>query len=335
MIPQVEPIYGENEIRAICSYLKSGGWITEGSQTAVFEEKLSSFLRVPHCSLVSNGTMGLILALKALGIGKGDRVAVPALTMIATANAVKFVGATPKYIDVDPQGCMDADKIRGVDAVVYVSLNGRATTIDDVSDYCNRHEIPLIEDACQAFGSCHGNKRIGTIGDIGVFSFSPHKIITTGQGGLIVTKDSGLYSEVEKLKDFGRSVPGSDDYGDGINAKFTDLQAVFGIEQLKDVSSRIARKRMIYLQYRELLEGFMLPIPSSPWFMDIYVDNPDRLKDTLKDYGIGTRMMYAPLADLPQANILSKRGLFLPSSLNLTNEKIKEISEIILRSIYG
>ena len=327
IIPQISPKFGIEEAEALKDYILSGGWGTENKYTLTFEKLVADYLNIEHCSAVNNGTIGLILALMALGIGKGNKVVVPALTMIATANAVRFVGAEPVFVDIEPDTlCLDIEKTLSTkaDAVIYVSLNGRCGDIEALKG------IPLIEDACQSLGSEYKERKLGTFGDIGVFSLSPHKIISTGQGGLVVTKDNYLYERIEKLKDFGRLTGGGDYHPEfGINAKFTDFQAVIGIEQLKTLEWRIKRKKEIFRLYTQLLKD-TLAHPSTPWMVDYYGVKKDYSFQTRPMYGvIPHQPVYADYTKYPVSEEISYKGLWLPSSVTLTDEQIIKICEEI------
>ena len=334
MIEQIKPLFSTNEATAVYNLIISGSWLTEHTYTRKLEEEFSSFLNVKHCSMVPNGTIGLIIALRACGIEAGSRVACPAMTMIAPAYAISMLGAKPVFVDVDESGCLDIYNLEEeVDAILYVSANGRKGNIKDVKDYCEYREIPLIEDACQSLGS----DNLGTIGDIGVYSLSPHKIISTGQGGLIVTNSDDLGKRVRQLKDFGRLEGGSDQhYEFGINAKFTDLQAVIGLEQIKYLKDRLSVKELIYEHYRSHLKDIMLDHFNTPWMVDIYVDSNTDLAMHLANEGIKTRLMYPVIphqrvyrqyGNYPVAQRFASRGLWLPSSLDLTGKEIDEICE--------
>lgn len=345
-INQIEPLYGKEERKAVTNYLNSGGWLTEFKKTKEFENMISAYTGMRYCSVVSNATAGLFLALKALGIGHGDEVIVPDLTMIATPNSVVMTGARPVFIDVDSKNlCLDLGLIeksitKKTKALIYVSLNGRAGKIEELRTLCKKRKIFLIEDAAQSFGSFYKKNHLGTYGIFGVFSFSPHKIITTGQGGAIVTNNRSLYQKIEVLKDFGRLSGGADYHRYmGWNFKFTDLQAVFGIEQMKKLQARTRRKKEIYSLYRKLL----LPIRQIkfietdlrsvvPWFVDIFVSQPKKLKDYLASKNIGTRLFYLGIhtqliyrnsrSIFPISTSMGKRGLWLPSSLTLEDRDI-------------
>ena len=252
---------------------------------------------------------------------------------------------------------------------MYVSSNGRCGNMDEVVKFCRNRGIILIEDACQSFGSKWNDKYLGTFGDVGVFSFTPHKIITTGQGGAIVTDREDIYDKVKKLKDFHRTKPGVDVHdGIGYNFKFTDLQAVIGIEQMKEIDLRIQRKKEIYARYEANLLGkveFIEMLSTNldqvvPWFVDIILKKGIYREDFilyLEQNGIGSRQFYprvhyqAPYSDhevrigkrLPimkdhegfdipvyePAEDITHRGVWLPSSINLSMKEIEYICDVI------
>jgi perosamine synthetase len=349
-IRQIEPWIGEEEKSAVLDYLNSGGWLTEFERTRDFERIIANYVDSKYCSVVTNGTVGLAAALMALGIGKKDEVIVPDFTMIASANAVILAGAKPILIDINRNNlCLDLDQVEKVvtdrtKAIIYVSLNGRCSDMDKVVDFANHHNLKLIEDAAQSLGSRYKDKHLGTFGSIGVFSFSYAKIITTGQGGALVTDDNELYKKILMLKNSGRSNSGVD-FSEtiGYNFKFTDLSAVIGIEQMKKLDTRVKRKKEMYKHYKELLQD----IPqiemvntnlkdTSPWFIDILVENnKDKLAAFLDKKGIGTRPFYPPIhtqpvyshtkGDFKNSEYFSQCGLWLPSSSFLTDEDIETV----------
>jgi perosamine synthetase len=348
-IPQVEPYITQNDINAITRYLNSGGWLTEFEKTEEFERMIADFLGVKYAVVVTSGTVALYLSLLALDIGSGDSVVVPDYTMIASPNSVRWAGTEVILSDVERGTlCLDLDKVvlkKNTKAMMYVPINGRSGDMDRVRRFCKDNDLLLIEDACQAFGSKWNDKYLGTFGEIGVFSFTPHKIITTGQGGAVVTNNEEISEKVRKLKDFHRIKPGVDIHtGIGFNFKFTDLQSVIGIEQLKIIDYRIRRKREIYRAYMDALSGIdyieMLPIDLTqvvPWFVDVILKIPrDRVISRLKENGIGSRSFYpavhsqAPYknikGDLSVSSGMAPRGLWLPSSIALTAEEIERVA---------
>lgn len=350
-IPQMEPTYGAEEKRAVAEYLDSGGWLMEFKKTEEFERAICAYTGARYCSVVSNGTITLVLALLAVGVRPGDEVIVPDYTMIATPNAVRMIGATPAFVDVDESMCLDPKLVasaisRKTKAVMHVSVNGRVGRLDALRKICRARHIPLIEDAAQSLGSWYQRKHVGRHGAIGSFSFSVPKIITTGQGGALITDDRALYEKIEKLKDFGRVRAGVDEHDQiGWNFKFTDLQAVFGLAQMKKLPWRVARKKKMFALYKKELarvhEVSFIPTSASvaPWFMDILVPDPKALAAHLKERGIGSRPFYpaihtqAVYADArvscPNALRFGAHGLWLPSSSAVTDAQIRKICRAI------
>ncbi len=351
-INQMEPWLGEEEKRAMAEYLDSGGWLTEFKKTREFEQLIAGYVGSRYAAVVNNGTVSLMIALMALGIGSGDEVIVPDYTMIASANAVVLVGAKPVLVDIDPSNlCLDLEKAQTAitprtKAIMYVSINGRSHDMNEVVALARRHKLYLIEDAAQSLGSRFQGKHLGTFGEIGSFSFSVPKIITTGQGGALVIDDEEIHRKIALIKDFGRP-QGGVDYHEvmGFNSKFTDLQAVIGIEQMKKLDWRVKRKKEIYQLYVNLLRKTK-PVnmidtnleDCSPWFIDIMVKGQGvkhRLVSYLEEKGIGTRPCYPAIhtqppyahvrGDFRNSEYVSQFGLWLPSASFLTDQDIERV----------
>lgn len=358
LIPQMEPWIGSEEQKEVSLYMKSGGWLTEFKKTFEFEEMIAKFVGSKHACVVNNGTVSLFIALKALGIDNGDEVIVPDLTMIASANAVILAGAKPVLVDVNDKNlCLDLRLTakaltKKTKALMYVSLDGRSGSMDEVIAFCKKHNLYLIEDAAQSLGSRWQGKHLGTFGDIGSFSFSTQKVITTGQGGALVTDNNSLIKKIRLIKDFGRIQSGVDQHiALGYNFKFTDLQAVIGIEQMKKLKRRVKRKKQIYNLYRKTL----LPIKqvqfiptdlnqTAPWFIDVLVEKKEKLIKYLRDNQIGTRPIYPPIHtqapynrwkelknshQFSVAENISLKGLWIPSSSSLSDHNIIFICKTI------
>jgi perosamine synthetase len=357
MIPQMEPNFDEKEANAVYEYMMSGGWVTEHKKSRELEKMICDYTGSKYAHLVNNGTISLSLALLAVGVKPGDKVIVPNLTMIATPNSVRLIGAEPVFVDVeDKTGCISVHQVnqklqdRDISAVFHVSLNARCNDILSLKKLCNTYSIPLIEDSAQSLGSFYLGQHLGTFGDIGSFSFSSPKIISTGQGGVLVTNDKELSEKIWRLKNFGRDSGGNDDHPFfGINCKFTDLQAVVGIEQMKKLPERVSAVRKNWELYRELLLSEVDIIDTReekwiPWFIDIYLPTEelrDKLHLYLKEKEIGTRKLYPPITSqkiyqdekdtFPISEDLSRRGLWLPSSTKLTEKQIRMICDQIIK----
>lgn len=353
-IQQYKPWFDENEIQAVVSYMRSGGYLTEFTKTKEFADSLANYTGVNHCSILANGTVTLTAALIALGItDKRHEVIVPDYTMIATANAVILAGATPVFADVERETiCLDYDSMRAVvtpntKAIMLVSINGRyPQRLEEILVFCRERQISVVEDAAQSLGCFYHGKHVGTLGDIGSFSFSMPKIITTGQGGALITNSEKLYRNVELVKNFGRESAGVDKHiFYGLNFKFTDLQAVIGIEQMKKVPDRAALKKANYFLLKQLLkdvkevEFIQTEDAVTPWFNDIIVPNPIALQAHLKVNNIGSRTFYPAIhtqapyyqqsKTFRNAEFFAKHGLWLPSSPQLTKIEIEQIASAI------
>jgi perosamine synthetase len=268
-----------------------------------------------------------------------------------------LIGATPILIDVEEDThCVDIGKVeealktdKSIRAVMHVSMNARCNDIERLVEICSENGVPLVEDSAQALGSFHNGKHLGTFGHIGSFSFSAPKIISTGQGGALVTNDKMLSDKIWKIKNFGRSQGGGDYHDEfGINSKTTDIQSVIGIEQMKKLPWRANRMREMWNLYYSRLSPHpkitMVEPPEEgwiPWFVDIYVEDRDGLRVHLKDKNIGTRPVYPPVnsqviyeqwndKSFPVTEKFSSRGLWLPSSSRLKDEEISRICDFIL-----
>jgi len=298
--------------------------------TQELETKIAKFLGVKHCVMVSSGTMAVFLAVRALGVKK---VAIPPLTMIATATAAELAGCDITFVS-------GSKMPKGTEAYIHVSLNGRDCGLEEIIN--SNPNVDIIEDACQAFGSKYKGKYLGTFGRVGCFSFSPHKILSAGNGGCIVTNEDEIATSVRRLKNFGREFGGADQHDFmGYNFKFTDIQAKFVLKQFSTLALKLKRKKEIYKRYYKKLKDLMCPHDGTPWFVDVYVDDRDGLAKYLAEKGIGTRKMYPliptqkPFLSNPTFgdNSLdvkySTQGLWLPSSLHLTDKQIDFISEAV------
>ena len=368
-INQMEPWIGEEEKHAMMEYLNSGGWLTEFRKTREFEQMIADYVGSKYASVVNNGTISLVIALMALGIERGDEVIVPDYTMIASANAVVLVGAKPVLVDIDQTNlCLDLDLVEEAitpktKAIILVTINGRYPEMEKFVRFAKNNSLYLVEDAAQSLGSRYKGKHLGTFGDVGSFSFSAPKVITTGQGGALVTDDEEIFKRISMIKDFGRP-RGGVDYHEimGLNAKFTDLQAVIGIEQMRKLDWRVKRKKEMYKLYKDLLESvegveFVNTNlkDTSPWFIDILVEKPffkkesftkekggkerAKLASFLDKKGIGTRPFYPAIQTQPlyswakgnfkNSEYVSKMGLWLPSSSFLSNEDIEYVCEVV------
>ena len=353
-INQMEPWFDNKEQEALNKYMGQGGWVTEFKKTFEFQDLIKKFTGAKYCFVVNNGTISLSLMAMASGIKAGDEVLVPNYTMVATPNSLKMFGAEPKFIDVNPKTlCISVDEIKKnvsakTKAVFLMNANGRyPSDIEEILDFCKQNNLIILEDSAQALGSFYPDGiHQGRKGIAGSFSFSAPKIISTGQGGAIITDDDKVAHNVSRLKDFGRSGGGNDIHEMiGFNFKFTDIQAVIGIVQMGKLEWRMNRMKEIYRRYKNNLLNlnevnfFDQDLKNTtPWFIDVKVDNRDGLMSYLKQNKIGSRIMYPPINKQEAYNVdgnhvisneIGVKGLWLPSSSKLTNDQIDYVCEKI------
>lgn len=351
-INQIEPVISAEDSKAVYKYLNSGGWGTEHQVTKNFESNVSNYVNRKFAVSVPNGTIAIYLALLAIGIKKGDKVAVPNLTMIATINAVIWAGAKPYLVDVDNDFTMSIEKLKKVKnlkAVIFVPLNGRSANGLHIEKWCKDNNIKLIEDSAHALGSAYENgKKCGKLGDLSIFSFTPHKIITMGQGGMILTDDRKYLKKIIDIKTFNRSKDKLDWHkGFGLNFKITDIQATLGISQFNNLSKRIENKKKIHSYYNSLsskkFKVGQFRSFETPWFIDLICDSKkslNLLQNKLTQLKIETRISYPALSkqkylrDVQKGNLETSEKIFdkilwLPSSVNLKRQQIEKIVNLI------
>ena len=345
-INQIEPEITAQDVDEVTKYLSSGSWITEHKITGNLEDQISNTVGRKHSVAVPNGTIAIYLSLVANGITKGKRVAVPNMTMIATINAVIWADAIPVLIDVDSNLTMSINSLKeqsNLDAVIFVPLNGRTGDGLEIEKYCKENKILLIEDSAHALGSKYTNKNCGTLGDTSVLSFTPHKIITMGQGGMVMTDNSDTYEKLINLKTFNREKDKSDWHaGFGLNFKITDLQSALGLSQLSRLDSLIKKKKELFQYFLNNLENIeMIQFKDfeTPWFIDIILSSKEEciaLSDYLKEKSIETRFCYPPLSlqqylskveqtSLENSIDIAQRILWLPSSTKLNEKDLEKI----------
>jgi len=358
-LPVAEPFLGEEELRYVSECVLTGWVSSAGKFVGRFEELFAERCAVDHAVAVSNGTAALHVALVGLGIGPGDEVIVPALTFVATANAVAYTGATPVFADsepatwnVDPEAVAAAVTPR-TRAIVAVHLYGHPADMEALLAVANEHALPVVEDAAEAHGARYKGRPVGGLGAAGTFSFYGNKIVTTGEGGMVVTNDGGLADRIRTLRDHGME-PGRRYWHPvlGFNYRLTNLQAALGVAQLEKLDDILGAKRRIAERYAAGLRGvpgITLP-PDEPWAESVYwlysilVDpaefglDRDAVMGALDAAGIETRPFFTPLhrqplyatdASLPVAERLAERGVSLPSAVTLAPLEVERVVETL------
>ncbi len=324
----------------------------EGRLTKMFEKKIKSILKAKYIILTTSGTSAIYLALKANGIGKKDEVIIPNITFPATANAVSMTGAKVVLADVSQDNLLidlkslEKKITKKTKAIIPVHISGRGANIRKIIKISKKRKIKIIEDAAEAFGSKCMGKNLGTFGDCGCFSLAPNKILTTGQGGIIITNKKELYLKIKYLKDQGRTkiLNNRNIYiYKGFNFKFTDIQAAIGLAQINEFDERKKKLLNMHKFYRKNIDesinfkffNFNLKNGELPLWTDIYSDYVDELFLYLKKKNINCRCFWYPINtllpyrknfnDLKNSKKMHNKLMWLPSSLSLSNMELKKI----------
>ena len=351
------PVIGKQEIKNIGKVLKSN-WPNEGYYTELLEKKIEKLLKVKHAICVTSGTISIFLALKSLGISDGDEVIVPDITFGATAMGVKLTGASVVLVDVNSKTLSFnfedlMEKInKKTKAIIPVHISGSAAEMDLLMKISRKKKINIVEDAAEALLSKYKGKYLGTIGKLGCFSLTASKTITTGQGGIVVTNNTGLYNKIKLLKNQG--ILGKSDGGNvvhrtiGWNFKYTNLQAAMGLAQLSTLKKRVSKVKKINNLYRDQLKfikeikilNFNIKGGEVPLWTDAYcLHSRDRLIDFLKKKGVECRKywypvhQHKPFKDLDKnfkvSSKIYKKLFWLPSSLTLSKKDIFYVCKLV------
>lgn len=345
--------FGEEEASQIVSAIEHEH-ISQGAVTAEFERQLAIVLNVPYVVATTSGSMALLMALWAVGIGSGDEVIVPNRTWIATAHAPLLLGAKVVLVDVEEERpIMDVTQIESVitprtKAIVPVHLNGRSVNMHEVQRIAKKHGLAVIEDAAQALGSRNEDGLLGTQSDMGCFSLSVAKIIATGQGGFIVTRDESLYRKLVAMRTHGvGDIVNANWTQPGFNFRFTDILASIGLVQLKRFSERIEKVKAIYMRYSEAMSDLPflkfihvnIEAGEIPIYIEVLCSERDRLIQFLAERGIQTRPFYPDLnlapyfkntGQFPCSEVFGAQGLFLPSGPEQPLENVDYVIQALL-----
>ncbi len=334
-------------------------FINDGPRTREFEKRVAGIAGCRYGVAVTSGTVAIACALIALGVSSGDEVIVPNLTFIATANAVRLAGGKPVFADVEPRRftldpvAVEHRVTAKTKAIITVDVNGRGAAYDWFEPFCQERGIALISDSAEGLGSVYQGRPLGSFGLAGCFSFSPNKIVTTGQGGVVTTNDDDFRQRMLELKDQGRPVRGSggDDLHPtmGFNFKFTDLQAAVGLAQLDAMQGRMAnmaRRDRLYAEHLGNLPNIRLCDMEEPGelrlWADLCSDRRPKIEAVFKDAGIGFRNFWHPLhmqtpyrlqEEFPESERISRSGMWLPSHFDVGEEEIVRIANAIRQAI--
>ena len=328
-IPLSSPDITDAEIEAVTAVLRTSR-LSLGPKLREFETALATYCGVPHAVGVSSGTAGLHLVLLALGVGAGDEVIVPSFTFVAVANAVRYVGAVPVFAEIeagtlnlDPGSVASAITAR-TRAMIVVHTFGRPADLSALIKIAERHGLVVVEDACEALGAEIAGHRVGGFGDAAVFAFYPNKQITTGEGGMVVTRRKDVARRVAALRNHGRYESGEPGEGGapesadawfehaelGFNYRLSEMQSALGLAQMTRVEEILTRREAVARRYCDCLDGLpglVLPAIDVPgqrlsWFVFAVQLGPqflqtdrDRLRRSLAAEGIATGRYFAPI----------------------------------------
>ena len=362
MIPVCEPYLVGKELEYVTDCLRTN-WIS--SQGKYIEEFERIFARYCGCKFgisTTSGTTALHLALASLGIGPGDEVIIPAFTMISTVFAVTYTGAKPVLVDAEPETWnIDVSQIEAkitprTKAIMPVHIYGHPCDMDPIMAIAKKYNLYVIEDAAEAHGAEYKGQRVGGIGHMNCFSFYANKIITTGEGGMVLTNDEESAQKARSLKDLAHSKDMRFLHTEvAFNYRMTNIQAAIGLAQLEKIDELVEmRRRNAYLYYSMLkdIPGISLSTEKE-WAKSVYWMNciliedgfgidRDEIMAKLAERGIEARTMFIPMNQqpvfhkmelfksdsCPVAEALSRKGLYLPSGTGLTNEEIKWICDV-------
>lgn len=365
-IPLSAPDITEAEISAVTQVLHSGR-LSLGPKLEEFEHAIAQYIGVPHAIGVSSGTVGLHLCVRTLEIGEGDEVIVPSFTFIAAANAIRYERAVPVFVDIDPKTLnLDPDKIESsitlrTRAILAVHTFGVPADMQAIRKIAERHRLFLIEDACEAIGAEYEGRRVGSFGDAAVFAFYPNKQITTGEGGMIVTRNAKLAARMRALRNQGRYE--SDDWLQhmelGYNYRLSEISCAIGLEQFRRIESILIARARIACAYNERLQNKPLILPSRElpnrlisWF--VYVvrlhsefnqTQRDAILQSLTRQGIGCAPYFAPIhlqpayakwsnADLPVTESEASRTIALPFFNSITEEQLDKVCAALSHELH-
>ena len=368
MIPVNEPLLGNRELEYVSECVRTGWISSAGRFIEEFEEKWASYCERGYGIAVSNGTVALQVAVACLGLKPGDEVIMPTFTIISCALAVVYNGGVPVLVDCDPRTwCMDVDEVKKkiterTRAIMPVHIYGHPVDMDPILDLAEKHRLAIVEDAAEVHGAEYLSKRgtphsawrrCGNFGTLSCFSFYANKLITTGEGGMVLTDDPKLAEKARSLRNLCFQANRRFHHEElGFNFRLTNLQAALGLAQLERFEEIVARKRWIGQEYNRRLaglKGLQLPV-EEPWARNVYwmygvVLSEETGMDAtifaqrLKQQGIETRPFFLGLHEqpvfhqrglfveerFPVTERIARQGLYFPSGLALTTEQLDEV----------
>lgn len=349
-IPLVEPWFPTAYADAVRDQVITG-FLGPGRTTQSFSDALAAYIGVSHCVLTTSGTVALSVAATALGLRMGDEVLIPAYGVISTANGFGSIGLRPRLVDIDRRtACITPELLeRAIGpqtrAACFVNFSGyTGSDLVSIKQTCGARGIPLIEDAACALGHVHDDRKAGSFGDVSILSFSVPKVLTTGQGGAVLTDGRDLHEKAAAFVDHGdlewrrtnlnRAI--------GTNLRFNDVLASLGAAQLHDIEARLARRRAAHVALREVLGSALYSVPGSeaPLHNIVLTAESDRLVRELKLVGISAVRQYRTISQhpayaelrgsYPNSDYWTDRAVYLPFGMALTPADGHRIGEAVL-----
>jgi len=365
MIPVSEPLLNQNASKYVDECLRTNWISSEGHFIQEFESNWAKYCGMNYGVAVSNGTTALQIAISCLGLQPGDEVIMPSFTIISCALAIIEVGALPVLVDSDPRTwCMNVGQIEEkitprTRAIMPVHMYGHPVDMDPILELARNHNLIIVEDAAEAHGAEYKGRKVGGIGDLSCFSFYANKIITTGEGGMVLAKDENHAEKLRSLRNLCFQKDRRFYHTElGHNYRLTNLQAAIGLSQVEKIDEHVAKKRWMGKAYTERLcdlTQINLPVEES-WAKNVYwmygLVLADDVKfdavgfaQRLRENGVDTRPFFVGMHEQPVfqkrglfkkdkhpvAENIARRGLYLPSGLTLTEAQLEEVCAVVRR----
>lgn len=366
MIPVNEPHLGGRELEYVSDCLATGWISSEGQYIERFEQGWADYCGARYGVAVANGTVALQLAFACLDLHPGDEVILPAFTIISCAQAILYAGGTPVLVDADPRTwCLDPAHLAArvtprTRAILPVHIYGHPADMDAVSQVARTHHLTVVEDAAEAHGAEYRGRRCGGLGDLACFSFYANKIITTGEGGMVLTSDAAHADRLRSLRNLALRRDRRFYHTElGFNFRMTNLQAALGVAQLERLEFALAHKRWLGAAYTERLQrvpALQLPV-QEPWATNVYwmfglvlddtLGPADAFARRLAARGVMTRPFFLGMHEQPAlqqrglfvgerypvTERLARQGLYLPSGLTLTEAQLDLVCEAVAAEV--
>ena len=368
MIPVNKPLFSGNESKYLLNCIKSGWISSNGKYVKKFEKKFANYIGRKFSTSVSNGSVALEIALKALNLKSGSEVILPTFTIISCCNSIIKAGLKPVLVDCDRDTFnMNIEHVKNkinknTSAILMVHIYGITVDVDKILQLAKKNKLKVIEDAAEMHGQKYKKKLCGSFGDISTFSFYANKHITTGEGGMILTNKKKIFENILNLKNlyFGKGINRFKHYGIGSNQRFTNLQASIGLAQLENIDKVVKKKYFIGNYYSKKLSllnrKIILPLKKVSYCENIYWVYPILIKDTckynaekviklLKNEGVECRPFFYPMhlqpiykkmkifdnKKYPISVKISKKGFYIPSGIGITKKELDIVINKIIK----